>query len=290
MGNKYEFLKMQIMGAISIGAPTYNRGDIKGCEELYAKTYASLLRDPSVTSTPSLLSVLEAQRRVTKPGSHNENAWALRRGLDEALRMLDTLATTPNTQAPSPSAAQRGVQSKGVGQQESKTLLDFTNPRNVQAWYSLNDGVMGGRSGGAFNYDSERNCGSFSGFVRTENNGGFAGARCQVPPSIAAVAAKSNGIVLEVANTDSKAKTFELLLQDTDAAQKGVNFRVPFSLQPSNNFSRVRIPFSEFKRGTWRGRPVAANLRLSALSVIGFMILKPQVGPFQLLVKSIGVY
>jgi len=55
-------------------------------------------------------------------------------------------------------------------------LFDFSNTVNLDAWYVVDDGVMGGRSQGslATNYDGH---GVFEGRISVENNGGFSSLR-----------------------------------------------------------------------------------------------------------------
>lgn len=53
-------------------------------------------------------------------------------------------------------------------------LIDFGASKN-QSWYSVNDGVMGGRSSGITNYEGDVL--RFTGYVSFANNGGFASVR-----------------------------------------------------------------------------------------------------------------
>eukprot|EP00808_Paulinella_micropora_P000825 g34801.t1 len=307
--DKYEQISIQISGAIELGAPMYNRGDVAGCHRLYAKTYESLLRDPLIICTPSLASILQGQKAQLLPAdtaaAHNRNAWTLRHGFDAVLALLHS----PRFQATSPAAAAAvatrshdhsaaEAQAGQAGTGSPTVLLDCTKPDVVRTWYALNDGVMGGVSSGAFSFSDRHHCGLFQGQVRTENFGGFSGVRCPLRTSLEG----RRCIVLEVLNGSQEKKTLELLLQDQAAANSGINFRVPFTLPPSTipssgdgqaklNFTRVEIPLSAFDgRGSWRGRPLPTQtLRWSAIQCVGFMILKPHVGAFQLLVKSIAV-
>lgn len=59
---------------------------------------------------------------------------------------------------------------------ESAQLFDFKKDSNLSNWYVVDDGVMGGRSGGHFEINEEGN-GTFYGKVSLENNGGFSSVR-----------------------------------------------------------------------------------------------------------------
>ena len=61
---------------------------------------------------------------------------------------------------------------------KSQIIYDFSLNSGVRDWYVVDDVVMGGRSNGDFSINAEGN-GVFSGFVTTENNGGFSSIRCR---------------------------------------------------------------------------------------------------------------
>eukprot|EP00457_Paulinella_chromatophora_P010383 gb/GEZN01010483.1/.p1 GENE.gb/GEZN01010483.1/~~gb/GEZN01010483.1/.p1 ORF type:complete len:356 (+),score=38.50 gb/GEZN01010483.1/:137-1069(+) len=282
----------------------------------------------STPSLKSILELQQSKLvpAAASPAAHKQNAWALRHGFDAVLALLKSplflssgLAAaapikpspTPSPPRPSslptPSALGPSYLTASGTVPVLPPLLDCSVPEIVRQWYSLNDDVMGGISSGSFSFNSELSCGQFQGHVRTENSGGFSGVRCLLSASLQ----QYHGFVLQVLNVSSEAKAFEFLVQDKDAvSQGGINFRVPFTLPPIPDvkasdtstvqqsassvakFTRVVIPFSAFEgRGTWRGQAVPqARLRWTAVVTVGLMILKPQVGPFRLLVRSVGVY
>jgi len=61
---------------------------------------------------------------------------------------------------------------------KSQLFFDFNHNTNIGDWKIVDDVVMGGRSNGKFNIDSDGN-GVFSGDVSLENNGGFSSVRYQ---------------------------------------------------------------------------------------------------------------
>jgi hypothetical protein len=61
---------------------------------------------------------------------------------------------------------------------KSQLFFDFNHNTNISDWKIIDDVVMGGKSNGKFNIDSDGN-GVFSGDVSLENNGGFSSVRYQ---------------------------------------------------------------------------------------------------------------
>lgn len=59
---------------------------------------------------------------------------------------------------------------------QSDTLFDFQSKSDLNNWYVVNDGVMGGLSAGSLKITSE-GYGLFDGYVSTDNNGGFTSIR-----------------------------------------------------------------------------------------------------------------
>ncbi|MFT5668967.1 MAG: NADH dehydrogenase [ubiquinone] 1 alpha subcomplex assembly factor 1 [Vicingaceae bacterium] len=62
----------------------------------------------------------------------------------------------------------------------SKIIFDFNKSSDIGSWKIVNDGVMGGISNSTISINTEGH-GVFKGTVSTENNGGFASVRLQLP-------------------------------------------------------------------------------------------------------------
>lgn len=60
-------------------------------------------------------------------------------------------------------------------------LVDFSKNSDLQAWFVVNDDVMGGRSTSSFDINADGN-GLFKGKVSLENNGGFASVHYRFKP------------------------------------------------------------------------------------------------------------
>ena len=59
---------------------------------------------------------------------------------------------------------------------EDSIIYDFKKDKNISNWYIVDDGVMGGLSKGNISLSKEGNA-LYTGFVTTENNGGFSSLR-----------------------------------------------------------------------------------------------------------------
>jgi hypothetical protein len=68
--------------AIKKGAPMYNKGNIKGCADLYMKTAASVLSGASGAEKQRLKDGLQEARSSS---SSKDAAWALRHAFDDIL-------------------------------------------------------------------------------------------------------------------------------------------------------------------------------------------------------------
>lgn len=63
----------------------------------------------------------------------------------------------------------------------TSVIFDFSKSNNMEGWFIVNDGVMGGRSQSTFALNTEGN-GLFKGEVSLENNGGFASVHYRFQP------------------------------------------------------------------------------------------------------------
>jgi serine protease Do len=74
----------RIAGAITVGAPLYNKGDQAGCRDLYRRV-ARALRDELIPAgrCPAARAELDAALTAAAQASDvSDAAWALRRGFD----------------------------------------------------------------------------------------------------------------------------------------------------------------------------------------------------------------
>ena len=158
----------------------------------------------------------------------------------------------------------------------SVALMTISLDQNLQAWRSVNDGVMGGVSSGRMvkAEDALR----FEGGLSLENNGGFASVRRQVDQDLS-----GSAIVRVQVRGDGRKYQFRIR---HSGGFDGVSWRAEFT--SSSDWQTLDLPLDEFKpvfRG--RGVPSAGPVVPSNIRQVGFMLADKQPGPFALDIRSI---
>ena len=160
-------------------------------------------------------------------------------------------------------------------------LTDFDSGGVALRWYSVNDGVMGGRSSGSFRIEDGQLL--FRGLLNT-NGGGFASLRTR---TAALDLADRAGIHLRVRGDG---RVYTMRLQQDSGRGRSVSYRAEFRTTEGPEWQDVWLPFGDFVP-TWRGRildlPPVDPARVSS---IGLMIADKIDGEFQLRVDSIGAF
>lgn len=159
-----------------------------------------------------------------------------------------------------------------------RTLFRFDQPDSAQAWQTVNDGVMGGRSVGRFRINEEERL-MFFGSLSLENNGGFASVRAR-GSNLALV--QGDTIVARVRG-DGRTYNFNLYSQNDR-----YSYRKSFETV-RDKWIIIQLPVSQFV-ATWRGRRFP-NQELSPDQVtgLGFLLSDKQPGTFELEVDWIRV-
>jgi len=155
-------------------------------------------------------------------------------------------------------------------------LIDFSN-NEVDGWWIVNDGVMGGLSKGDFKVNDNKAI--FSGSVSTENNGGFTMIRKQF-------ASKSlssyQSFVLKVKG-DGRSYQFRV---KSNASQR---HSYVYSFTTNNDWQEITIPFSSLVP-KFRGRKVdIANYEGQQIEEIAFLIGNKTAESFELILMDISV-
>lgn len=161
------------------------------------------------------------------------------------------------------------------------TLIDFS-PTDSTAWYSVNDGVMGGISESAIRL-TEQETGVFAGVLSLENNGGFASVRgVMARRDLTAYAG------LEV-RVRGDGRTYQLRLR-TDDRVDGVAYRAFFETSAAT-WTTARIPFTEFLP-TFRGRTLRdeAPVNLQRVEQVSFMLADKTPGAFALEIDGVWAW
>ncbi|MEY2847214.1 MAG: hypothetical protein RL076_2760 [Chloroflexota bacterium] len=169
---------------------------------------------------------------------------------------------------------------KAPDEERGFVMVDFTKPDATSAWFSLNDGVMGGVSQSAL-VPTDTGSAIFQGIVSFENNGGFATMQTNFAP--ARNLRVYDGLLLRVR---SDGKRYGIYLR---TAQQSVVYQATF-VAPRDSWHEVRLRWSDFVP-TRFGRQVRADaLDPSDIRALSLLIEFKQEGPFALEVKHIGVF
>jgi hypothetical protein len=175
-------------------------------------------------------------------------------------------------------AMDTGPARKSTEFSRSVVLFDFKTDDEA-SWQVINDGVMGGRSQGYVAIDDGAL--RFTGTLVTRG-GGFTSVRADRDFDLK----DYEGLELRVRGSG---RTFEVEVGDgTRLRGRTVSRRAPF--QPTDEWTRVQVPFSAL-RTTVFGQPVSAPpIDLSSVKRIGLYILDGIDGPFRLEVDEIRAY
>ena len=165
--------------------------------------------------------------------------------------------------------------------QETRQATVFEFSEGVEPWSSIDDTVMGGRSGSRMWIEDRRAV--FSGDVSLANGGGFASIRSR--PADRNLSGY-RGVALRVRGDG---KSYGLRIK-TDWSFDGVNYQAP--LEPGEGeWVELRIPFDEFLP-VFRGRAVHGHPPLDPGSIksFGLIVSGRQSGSFRLELDWIRAY
>lgn len=159
-------------------------------------------------------------------------------------------------------------------------LVDFSDPKELACWSSINDVVMGGRSRSRMRFDPAGHA-VFSGIVSLEFDGGFASVRRQ-PGDLGT--ATASAYVLDVCGDGKRYK----LSVRTDDSFDGISYQCGFH-PPAGTWTACRLDCRQFLP-TWRGRVLRNQPALDPARVrqVGLLIADRQEGDFSLSIRRIG--
>jgi hypothetical protein len=158
----------------------------------------------------------------------------------------------------------------------SKMIFDFRKDLNIQNWKVVDDTVMGGRSDGTFQLSDEGH-GLFSGYVTTENNGGFSSVRCE----LGRISVDGNKEVVIRLKGDGKNYQFRVKASPSDY----YSYIKEFST--SGEWEEIIIPLNEMYP-SFRGRKLDfPNFSSESISEITFLIGNKRKENFELLIDKI---
>jgi monofunctional biosynthetic peptidoglycan transglycosylase len=166
------------------------------------------------------------------------------------------------------------------GQEVSRTVLEFV-PNAVEAWYVVNDGVMGGVSSSQMRHLAE-NVAVFEGNLSLENNGGFASVRTEIKERALEGA---SALVLRVRGDGKRYQLRLRMDRSWDRVAYGASFETT-----AGEWMTVEVPLERF-RPTFRGSLPrnARPLDPARVRQIGLMLTDKQEGPFRLEIAGLDV-
>ncbi len=170
----------------------------------------------------------------------------------------------------------------GAPTADALLLTDFASDASVR-WYTVNDGVMGGRSSGGFRLDDGVLI--FQGSTNT-NGGGFSSIRSR---SGAFDLRTFDGIRLRI-KADGRRYTFRLTTSTSRRGRYAPSYWADFETRKSADWQVVDVPFERFKP-RWRGSSLAGPvLDLRNVDTLGLMIYDKLDGAFRLEADWIKAY
>jgi hypothetical protein len=163
-----------------------------------------------------------------------------------------------------------------IMQDPAAIIFDFNKEKSTTSWFVVNDGVMGGLSKGTLTVNDDGN-GFFTGYVTTENNGGFSSIRYEFNEK--EVSTYSH-IVLKIKG-DGKKYQFRI----KEKASQRFSYISEFTT--SGAWETIKIPLREFYpsfRGYTLNKP---NFSGNMMEEIGILIGNKKKEVFSLEIKSI---
>jgi monofunctional biosynthetic peptidoglycan transglycosylase len=161
-----------------------------------------------------------------------------------------------------------------MAEDKQKTLFDFSKPDAIEAWQTVNDGVMGGVSEGKVRMTKDKTL-EFFGNLSLEKNGGFASTRTRPGkldlPHYDALVFKVRG--------DGRTYYFNI---HVPTEQIAFSYRAKFATE-KDKWQEIRIPLKDFKATSFGQEvPDAAPLDSKNVESLGFLLADKKAGPFKL--------
>ena len=157
--------------------------------------------------------------------------------------------------------------------------VDFSDPAESERWYTVVDGVMGGRSSGFISFNGEYAL--FEGTLSLANNGGFSSVRRLWPTS-------NTGRDTIQITVLGDGREYQLRMYDSRWRSRiayGANFKTE-----QGKVQTLTFKPQDF-RARYFGRLVrnAPGLELDRVQQVGFMLADKQPGTFALKIKAISM-
>lgn len=160
------------------------------------------------------------------------------------------------------------------------TLYDFSSEEKSGTWYTVNDGVMGGRSESKIIFNGDSTV-TFKGSVSPENNGGFASVRSQI-----SLGEGYQGVALRVKGDGNMYSIRFRTNKNFDAYAYQTKIKTE-----KDTWMEFKLPFDEFVP-TFRGNTLTNKpvLKSAEIAQIGILIADKQFGKFEVIADWIKFY
>ena len=159
---------------------------------------------------------------------------------------------------------------------EAKIIYDFSKVDDLDGWYVVDDGVMGGRSKGKLKLENG-GTGLFSGKISLENYGGFSSIRYY----IGKLNVKKNKYITVILSGDNKYYQLRIKSSRND---RHVYTKKFFA---KDGWQEIRIPLDSMEPYFRGQRLRMSNFDKKYISEIGFLIGNKVRENFELKIRSI---
>jgi hypothetical protein len=157
-------------------------------------------------------------------------------------------------------------------------LYDFNKQSTINDWNIVDDGVMGGLSSSQIVLDQNGHA-EFSGYVTTENNGGF----CSVQHNLKTMVLQQKTFFSIRLKGDGKKYQFRVKSKSNDY------YSYIYEFQTTTDWQDIRIPIADMY-ASFRGRTLnIPNYDGERLAQLAFLISNKRNESFKLLIDKIEV-
>ena len=162
--------------------------------------------------------------------------------------------------------------------QSPSLIFKFEPGVSTKGWKIVDDRVMGGKSQGSFEVNSE-GIGVFEGYVTTENNGGFSSLRYNFE------GLKTAGFTSVVLKLKGDGKSYQFRVKGSDYQRHSY----VYSFMTSGEVQEISIPFKDFVP-SFRGYTLdIPNFDADKIEQIAFLIGNKIKEDFRLEIESVSL-
>ncbi len=269
-------LETLIENAVNRGAPIFNDGDTASCAAIYATALeAAVLTDGFGIDAGARRRIAARLDEIAAMADTREQAWSYRRIMD-SLFAAASRGEMSATSAASTAPAAAPAAARSTPSESGRTIFAFDRGGEADAWYTVVDGVMGGRSTGRI--AAGEGTLVFDGATSLENNGGFSSMRVDLP------AGRFEGFDAVKLRVKGDGREYRLGAKASRGAGAG-GYWAPFATE-RGEWIDVVVPIATLERH-FMGQRLPGRLDPNDLRTLEFYIYDKKAGPFRLEIDSI---